>query len=181
MLGNDIVDLQKAALESNWRRKGYLNKIYTLEEQKQILNSPDSNNMVWLFWSMKEAVYKIINRQTLERFYNPQKFECKITLFEDSKAEGLLKYNGTTYYTKSDLSQTFIYTIACLDFSNFKNITTKYLPNSNNYAQILTHEYGINIQKNLFGVPEIIDFKKKINKPVSISHHGKYLAIANIN
>ncbi len=178
MLGNDIVDLQKAALESNWQRKGYLNKIFTPEEQNTILNAKNPNTMVWLLWSMKEAVYKIINRQTLERFYSPQKFECEITLFEDCKAEGLVKYNGITYFTKSDLNQNFIYTIASTDSLDFKIITTKYLSNSANYNQLLKKNFGINVQKDLFGVPEIIDFELGTKKRASISHHGSYLAIA---
>lgn len=178
MLGNDIVDLQLAKTQSNWERKGYLAKIFTPEEQNAILNAKNPNNMVWLFWSMKEAVYKIVNRQTLERFYSPQKFECEIIFLDDETAEGLVAYNGITYFTKSDLSQRFICTIASNEIINFKKISTKYLLNNKNYNQLLKQEFGINIEKNIFGIPEIIDFEQKTKKPVSISHHGRYLAIA---
>ena len=33
MIGNDIVDLALAQKESNWKRKGFLDKIFTLQEQ----------------------------------------------------------------------------------------------------------------------------------------------------
>ena len=178
MLGNDIVDLQLAKTQSNWHRKGYLDKIFTLEEQDAILNAKNPNTMVWLFWSMKEAVYKIFNRQTLERFYSPQKFECKIFFLDDDTAEGLVAYNGITYFTKSDLSQNFIYTLSSTKTPNLEKFTTKYLPNSANYKQLLKQEFGINVQKNLFGIPEIIDFELGTKKLASISHHGRYLAIA---
>lgn len=178
MLGNDIVDLQLAKSQSNWRRKGFLEKIFTPEEQNAILNAKNPNTIVWLFWSMKEAVYKIINRETLNRFYSPQKFKCKIILLDNGTAEGIVAYNGISYFTKSDLSQNFIYTLACTKTSNFEKFTTKYLPDSTNYTPLLKQEFGINLQKNLFGVPEVIDFEQKTKKPISISHHGRYLAIA---
>ena len=178
MLGNDIVDLQKAAIESNWKRKGYLNKIFTPEEQIAIHNSPDPNTMVWLFWSMKEAVYKIINRQTLLRFYSPEKFGCKIFFWDDGRSEGSVVYNGITYFTKSVLNQNFIYSIASTAITNLKNISSQYLPNFKNYISLLEQGCGIHIQKNLFGVPDIIDFELGTKKPISISHHGRHLAIA---
>jgi phosphopantetheinyl transferase (holo-ACP synthase) len=33
VIGNDIVDLALARKESNWKRPGYLNKIFTTKEQ----------------------------------------------------------------------------------------------------------------------------------------------------
>ena len=178
MLGNDIVDLQKAAIESNWKRKGYLNKIFTPKEQIAIHNATNPNTMVWLFWSMKEAVYKIINRQTLVRFYSPQKFECKTVVITNCTVEGLVLYNGITYFTKSDLNQNFIYSIASTEITYLEKINSHYLPNTKNYIPLLKQGLGIHIQKNLFGVPEFIDLNLKTKKSISISHHGSYLAIA---
>ena len=37
MIGNDIVDLKLAKNQSNWQRKGFLEKQFTEEEQKTIL------------------------------------------------------------------------------------------------------------------------------------------------
>ena len=37
MIGNDIIDLDVAKTESNWKRKGFLDKIFTANEQFQIL------------------------------------------------------------------------------------------------------------------------------------------------
>ena len=34
MIGNDIVDLDLARKESNWKRKGFLDKIFSLQEQQ---------------------------------------------------------------------------------------------------------------------------------------------------
>jgi len=59
MIGNDIIDIAEAKEKSNWQRKGFFKKIFTKEEQSFILNSNNSELMVWLFWSMKESSYKV--------------------------------------------------------------------------------------------------------------------------
>ena len=58
MIGNDVIDLKAAKKESNWRRKGFLQKLFTETEQDYILHSENPFLSVWLFWSMKEAFFK---------------------------------------------------------------------------------------------------------------------------
>jgi acyl carrier protein/phosphopantetheinyl transferase (holo-ACP synthase) len=75
VIGNDIVDLALARKESNWKRPGYLNKIFTTKEQLLISSAENPNTMVWNLWSRKEA-YKIYNRATGIRGYFPLNLEC---------------------------------------------------------------------------------------------------------
>ena len=77
MIGNDIVDFQKAALESNWLREGYLDKLFCKEEKELILDSKNPHQMVWLLWTMKEAGYKIHFRQKF-RCYHSQSIQILI-------------------------------------------------------------------------------------------------------
>ena len=51
MIGNDIVDLAFALKKSNWKRKGYLDKIFTNHEQLLIIKSDNPENMVWNLWT----------------------------------------------------------------------------------------------------------------------------------
>ena len=39
MIGNDIIDLSLAAIQSNWQRAGFLEKQFTKKEREYILNS----------------------------------------------------------------------------------------------------------------------------------------------
>ena len=71
MIGNDVVDIQLAKIESNWQRKGYLDKIFTENEQIYISNSLEPDIAVWNLWTRKEAAYKIWNTQTGLRKFNP--------------------------------------------------------------------------------------------------------------
>lgn len=171
MLGNDIVDLQLAATQSNWRRKGYFQKIFTEQEQELILNATDQDQMVWLLWSMKEAAYKIVNRQNLKQFYSPLKFACDLLGYKS-----LVTFENQTFYTESEVGVQFIHTIAVQNQQNFSNINTTYLPNKIDYLTAF-NSFGSNILvKDANGIPNLID-EKGLVSCASVSHHGKFLAV----
>ena len=148
MIGNDIVDIQLAKIECNWRRKGYLNKIFTEKEQIYISNSPDPDIAVWNLWSRKEAAYKIWNSQTGLRKYNPSKIECHD--FESEIVQVIIEKN--IFYTKTLISKSYIHTTAATNLFDLHLI--EIIDNSEK-----------NIDYNLF----------KINKlAISKSHHGNF-------
>ncbi len=155
MIGNDIVDLALAKKESNWKRKGFLDKIFTPKEQFLILNSQDPEIMVWNLWSRKEAAYKIYNRETGIRGYFPLQLKC----YYENETLGTISCNGNIYFTQTIISDELVYSIAVVKKKYFKKIK------------------GLNCidkicKKN--GIPFMIDEFEKIMKPVSITHHGRF-------
>lgn len=159
MIGNDVVNLPQSRIESNWQRKGYLEKIFTSEEQQLISTTATPEIMVWLLWSMKEAAYKIYNRQTKIRAYIPQKLVCKITAQNDHFILGQVSCMGSIYYTKTLITESNIHTIAVTRQSDFTNIVE--IKNKG-------------IKKDAFGIPHLITDKGNPIQPVSISHHGGF-------
>jgi phosphopantetheinyl transferase (holo-ACP synthase) len=155
MIGNDIVDLALAKKESNWQRKGFLNKIFTQKEQLLIANADNPEVMVWNLWTRKEAAYKIYNRQTNIRGYFPLQLEC----FYESETLGTVCCNGNSYHTETKISDESIYTIAVVEKEDLMRIKE------------VNSEDKIS-KKN--GIPYILEEFTKIKKPVSISHHGRF-------
>lgn len=147
MIGNDVVDLALAGKESNWKREGFLDKIFTKKEQILILSSDSPQIMVWNLWSRKEAVYKIYNRQSGIRAFIPLQLEC----FEIGK----VTCYGIDYYTKTEFFGECIHTIAVMNQADF--------------LKIKTFESEYTIQKTK-GIPSILEN----GNPVSISHHGRF-------
>jgi phosphopantetheinyl transferase (holo-ACP synthase) len=163
MIGNDIIDLDLANRESNWQRKGYLNKIMTTGEQELIHNAQNPHEMVWYLWSLKEAAYKIYNRQTQHRGFIPLRLECKE--FEWNGTEHYAKvYCGIhEFWTQTRITKSCIDTIAVGEKDNLKKVVS------------LHSKAGIE-KKN--GIPfRIVD---AVLKPVSISHHGRYERIVSL-
>jgi phosphopantetheinyl transferase (holo-ACP synthase) len=155
VIGNDIVDLALARKESNWKRNGFLDKIFTKEEQWLITESGNPEIMVWNLWSRKEAVYKIYNRQTGIRGYFPIQIVC---LYESSTF-GTVSIDGNIYYTQTEILNDMIHTIAVVKREFFNQIKEV-----NPEIKI----YKIN------GIPFVLGNQKKGLNPVSISHHGRF-------
>lgn len=192
MIGNDIVDLNVASVESNWQRKGFLNKIFTEEEQRVILNSENSFQSVWLFWSMKESAYKIYIRKHKNRFFAPKKFICKLV----SEVKGIVFIDQESYPTSSIIDTKYIFTQATmtndanLDNSHFKVKNKSHQDDSKKaYKQLKeTVSKKLNIpiielqlKKDKIGIPKLYHNRTPLEVSFSLSHHGKYGAYSLLN
>ncbi len=181
MIGNDIVDLQLAKTQSNWQRKGFLEKQFTEEEQKMILISKNPFAQVWLFWSMKEAAYKSFTQEIKKRFFAPQKFKC--TLINEN--EGLVVFEDKKFYTNTFLSVFYLYTIAKETQEQIAIFSAIGAPKTIDIAlkKKLTEETGIlseeiEKRKTFIGAPLFYHQKQLLTQSCSISHHGNYGAFA---
>jgi len=161
MIGNDIVDLVLAQKESNWKRKGFVGKIFTEQEQLAIKSSINHETMVWNLWSRKEAAYKIYNRQTGIRSYNPIQFEC----FNLDLEIGKVVFENQVFYTKTEITSSFVYTESVLNTIDFDKIKTISRPS--------------NLQKEE-GIPYYFDVLNTVKKAISITHHGRFERIISI-
>ena len=186
MIGNDLVDLKLAAKQSNWQRKGFLDKLFTHKEQGYILNSDNPFKTVWLLWSMKESAYKAYLQMHNERFFAPKNLTCNLT----SKNKGTVLINNTLFFTESEIGEAFIYTVAftknhenkfltdCfrfehLDFKNQQSQTyQKVLAAFANKLKLPVAQ--LKIKKNGQDVPQLIQGKMLLNHSFSITHHGQF-------
>lgn len=159
MIGNDIIDLALAKKESNWKRKGFLEKLFTVNEQFMISNSDNPEIMIWNLWSRKEAAYKIYNRQTQVRAYIPIQLECFDIEIKGGIIYGKVSCYDSTYYTKTTITADYIETNAVVNPVDFEKIKTI------DYTDSLVKTNDI---------PNYFDTEKKIWKPVSKTHHGRF-------
>jgi phosphopantetheinyl transferase (holo-ACP synthase) len=187
--GNDIVDITTAAADSNWKRKGFLEKIFTQKEQAYIHNAAAPAQMVWKLWSMKESAYKIYTRQYGGRFFAPQKLSCTIL----HETAGQVVINNISYQTITSSAKDYIYSIArpeAYGNINFYNCCFT-VPQQDYtgqqkfiYEKLVAHYACIQrADKNNFivlkekgNIPFLYCKKEKIEIPVSITHHGNYAA-----
>lgn len=155
MIGNDVIDLELAKKESNWKRKGFLTKLFTSFEQELIAKATNQEEMVWMLWSMKESVYKAYQRIN----YNEGFYPTKIEILEiNAKNESIIQLFGTLFYGKTSSNSDFIKTIVVLNKVDFERIEV-----------LNTSEY----KKNENGLPMCLNS----NKPISVSHHGRFKEI----
>ncbi len=184
MIGNDIVDLRLAAVQSNWRRKGFLKKVFTANEQLMIFRSLQPDVLVWKLWSMKESAYKARLRVQKEIKIDPKAFECRL----GNKDEGQVRCEGKIYHTLSRTNEDFIHTIAYsgkfeidlyqdIVMMNQTKASSKELYEALISAMALRMTWNkddVVIEKNELGIPELYRLDRKTSILCSLSHHGRY-------
>jgi phosphopantetheinyl transferase (holo-ACP synthase) len=161
MIGNDIIDLDLALKESNWKRNRFLDKIFSSNEQQLIQNSENKDHMVWNLWSRKEASYKIYNRQTGIRGFFPLRFECHY----NNVNTGTVSIEDFVFYTQTEITANYIYSIAVSEKEYFEKIKPL--------------ETGVIIKKEN-GIPYFLDPVSSSMSPVSVTHHGRFQKIISI-
>jgi phosphopantetheinyl transferase (holo-ACP synthase) len=196
MIGNDIVDRVQAKRESNWQRKGFLDKLFTTDEQRLILTASDPERIVWTLWSMKESAYKVAVRETGKRVFAPRKLECQVNTLTEETAEGVVSYEKI-YQTRSSITPHYIASVAVptnLPFDFHQEIS---LLNRATYqhqhvsiekrikqycsASLSIPDGNSFLQKDQAGNPALTLIKssgKQLTIPISISHHGYYGSFA---
>ena len=117
--------------------------------------------MVWNLWSRKEASYKIYNRQTGIRGFFPLRIECH---YKDENF-GTVSINDLLYYTKTEITNAYIYSVAITEQVTFKDIN------------VLSTSNGI---KKENGIPFRINQVDNTIIPVSITHHGSFERIISL-
>jgi len=151
MIGNDVVDLVLAKKESNWKRKGFLDKLFTTLEQNLISKATNQEEMVWMLWSIKESVYKAYQRINYNEGFYPIKIKI---LAINNQNESIIELFETIFHGKTSIDNQFIKTIVVLNKLDFNRI--EYL-NISNYSK---NEYGLPIESHS-------------KRPISVSHHGR--------
>ncbi len=187
MIGNDIIDLTEARLRSNWQRRGFLEKVFSLEEQAMIHSASDPFQAVWRFWSMKESGYKFYLQKYADavRGFYPAKINCKL----DSTETGRVSIQGIQLNTKTIYHQNYLFSTA---FSNLeKRMETEifYLKKqAPEFQSRFTKEKLLNfiskknqldkaelsVKKSKTGAPQIFYKSKLLPLSCSTTHHGNY-------
>ena len=173
MIGNDVVDLNLARVDSNWKRHGFLAKVFSSHEQKLIASSKEPFFLVWRLWSMKESAYKFIVQKEKRRFFSPAKLECEII----SAELGQVKFENYTIQTNTSQTSNYLFTTtnpqAKLWFG--PKLSTK------QRMEVIAEELRANVSeltliKTSSGAPNIFHNGHQLTSGMSITHHGNYEA-----
>ena len=187
MIGNDIIDLAEARLRSNWQRRGFLEKIFSLEEQEMIHSSSNPFQTVWRLWSMKESAYKFYLQKYTNavRGFYPAKINCEI----DSSEAGRVSIKEIQLITKTIYHQNYLFSTAFSRSIEQTKTEIFYLEKqAPEFQSRFTKEKLLNfiskknqlnkatltIKKNKTGAPEIFCNSKLLPLACSITHHGNY-------
>lgn len=184
MIGNDVIDLNVAKIQSRWREQRFLDKIFTEAEQKMVVETNNRFHTIWLLWSMKESAFKIFARSHKMSIFNPKDFHCKIT----SETFGAVSFNHETVQTTTTFNSDVIYTTAQYPYaiqlndyvflegiSQFEKSEKLKKKTIEAFAELKDVSKGIvAIEKDIFGIPYFLINNEKQHAALSLTHHGQY-------
>lgn len=185
MIGNDVVDLELAQIESNWRRTGFLNRVFYEYEQDKILSATNQDVMVWLLWSMKEAAYKAHQRlHDLPRKLDWKRQKTFLESCSANTATGRVKIDESYYTTASEITRDFIHTSAVSGEINDLQSGVFRAASAVAKEQLLEvlseaekkDRKKLSFQKNKYGVPFIYFEGQVLTRSFSLSSHGIFSA-----
>ena len=184
MVGNDIVDLEKANQESNWKHSRFIDKIFTANEKSIIENSNNPFQNIWRLWSMKESAYKAYVQHYRKPFFNPKKIECSYI----DGIKGRATIEDAVYKTTTEITQNYIYTTALSSINIYSECFKALEENqsSESHKRLLkafAEVYQLNfeeleIRKDTIGIPRLFYKEEPKKHSISITHHGLFVGIA---
>jgi phosphopantetheinyl transferase (holo-ACP synthase) len=206
--GNDIVAL-KAINIARTKQHNFYKKIISVSEKdlydRQLSGKMPLENFVWLLWSVKESVYKYLQRITPELIFSPAKIMVsQIGLpsgHTATKLEGRGFDEGTVYksavtfgdhllYSRSIISEEFIFSVVN-HTDNFEHTwwgirlisSSKPGHQSKEVRVFLADRLNtlfphneLLISKSPHGYPVILKNGAETPIPVSLAHHDHYVA-----
>lgn len=147
---------------------------------------------VWLMWSIKESVYKYISRADHGLVFSPLKIPVNQLTSRDGFYEGFISYGPVELYSRSFLQDGTILTVVSEepDFAHTRwglhAIPDPRYPNQSasvreyalqSLAAVLP-DARLRIVKTPDGPPELWDGERRLDIPLSLAHHGHYVAWA---
>jgi phosphopantetheinyl transferase (holo-ACP synthase) len=205
--GNDLVAL-KAINIARTKQKNFYRKIIS-DSEKDLYDSQLSDNLqldvfVWLLWSVKESVYKYLQRITPELVFSPTRITIdQLVLpadnfvkqlegrgFDDNSVyKGVTSFGNHTLYSRSLISEEFIFSVVN-STDNFEDVRwgIQWIgfsePDNQSKAarEFLIKVLGalfpgnnLLVSKSPHGFPIILKDGVEIPLPVSLAHHGHYV------
>jgi len=206
--GNDIVAL-KAINVARTKQQNFYSKIIT-ETEKALYDEQFSDRLafeqfIWLAWSVKESVFKYLQRVNPELVFSPSKI--KLTELELPAAEGVSHFEGRdfnkgavyesvidytphTFYSRTIITDDFIFSVVNHTNSfekvmwGIKEIDSTDADDQSKAVRTFAlamlntffPESELEIDKNRHSCPIILKDDAEIPVPISLAHHDRWVA-----
>lgn len=188
--GNDIVALAATDPDRTSRYRFY-SRILTHRELDHVAGTAlPFSTFVWLLWSIKESVYKYVSRSHPRLGFAPLKIPVGQLRSRDDLFEGLIRYEQVMLYSRSFIKDDTIlsvvseekdfastrwglHAIGDPDYANQSAFVRKFVVESLSTVVPGAH---LRIVRGPDGPPEVWDRERRLDIPVSLAHHDRFVA-----
>jgi phosphopantetheinyl transferase (holo-ACP synthase) len=203
-IGNDIVAHHHPRCIGKCDDPYFLNKILTPDEVDFLSRSAQKHELLWVYWTIKEAAYKLSCFLGNRNKFHAKQFSVSLessfldeaiflehenqALINEHKASATVQFEGVLFYAKTLVTPHFVHSMAAptaADFEGFVSITSHKSIDKNDYSsqvrqftkQRLRH-FGVqyeSIKKDKDGIPFLV-YNGGLEKYISLSHDQQFIS-----
>jgi phosphopantetheinyl transferase (holo-ACP synthase) len=191
--GNDIVALAATDKDRASRYRFY-SRILSSSElplyDRLVCGELSFHSFLWLLWSIKESVYKYVSRSNPRLVFSPLKIPVSRLRIQGDHYEGMVRFEQTVLYSRSVFQDGTILTVVSEEEDFALTRWGLQMIGDTDYASqsasvrafaleslsMIFPDAALRIVKTPDGPPEIWDGERVLDVPLSLAHHGHYVA-----
>lgn len=116
-VGNDIVDLKTSDALTFFQSEKYRKRVLREDELSSVLESKDPFIYFWIYWSIKEAAYKVAKKIDPTIVFSHKLFKVNILSMNENEGTSLVAFNQFNHFVKFEFNEDLVYS-TCFPISN---------------------------------------------------------------
>lgn len=191
-VGNDLVDLRDPGSQPDAIHPRFDARVFTDSEQRRILACSDDgqrHRIRWTFWAAKESVLKLVRQREPAAPFRPKEFSVRLRTADSAE----VSHGSAVYKVDLDVTEERVHAVArgagrgkpgC-DVSR----SERYLE-ARDVSALVRARAARSVGDRLGIEPAEIEIRgriptamrdgKRLPVDISLSHHGRYLAVATL-
>jgi len=209
-VGNDIVDLRSPEATGKGDRRPFVSRVLTKAEEAAFDRRGRRDLLLWLLWAAKETAYKAVNKAETGLSFIPKHFQVDLAGLPADLASladwrGLVRTPGGDVHVKAEGTEDYVHVVGCTDAEALRRVAACCANPGGSEAKLppatesqLVRGMAIAALAPYLGVaPEDLEIRrlpgvKGLGPPLlyhrgkpaavdlSLSHHGRFVAVAFI-
>jgi phosphopantetheinyl transferase (holo-ACP synthase) len=194
MVGNDVVDLLDPDARDGARHPRFDARVFAPQELAAIAASEAPSRLRWLLWAAKEAAYKAARRERPAIVFSPPRFV--VSVHGERRAE--VRHDAACFDVAFEPGEGFVHAIAtgrtrahgsyfgaagsldALTRDGSSSDAVRALAIASLAPRLGAAPEDLTILRDARRgrVPRLLRFGREIDVPLSLSHHGRFVAFA---
>ena len=189
-VGNDVVDLRDAGSQPDAIHPRFDTRVFTDRELQRILASPDDgrrHTVRWTLWAAKESVLKLVRQRDATVPFRPREFAVRLGTADSAE----VSHGSAVYAVDLDVTEERVHAVA-RDTDRPRPLSevsrSEHVLGARDASALVRARAARSVGESLGIEPDEIEIRGRIPRAmrdgvrlpvdVSMSHHGRYLAVA---
>ncbi|MBW2240476.1 MAG: 4-phosphopantetheinyl transferase family protein [Deltaproteobacteria bacterium] len=189
MIGNDVVDLGDPEVQASGRHPRWDARVFSSLELETLHASGAPDRLRWIFWTAKEAAYKVARKLDRRIVFSPPRFEVRL----DATLRGHVHHPEGTFPVRVDEAKDRLHAIASDEEPGDSDLLEQVVAWDGDVALAgkalrarVRRELATRLElqaedleiDRIGRIPVVLAAGRPVDVDLSLSHHGGFVAFA---